>query len=200
MTEDTWADWQLWSIQNHWAAAYNIRSLLGGSQKGRYGLPAFPDFDNPPFGWLTDPYQGRVPHFMSPLTPTEQYTVATFWMFCRAPMFYEGVRTYPIHIYVPVTRSEETDMRWKCYDGTLHSCSIGLRSHSCQLSPFSLSYCLFMCTGLGQLPLRRQQPHQSYSSSCTNSLHIAPSCVDCVTDVMMFGLCWDVLLNCVAHP
>ena len=90
MTEDTWADWRVWSIQNHWAAAYNIRDLLAGSHAGRYGLPAFPDFDNPPFGWLTDPYQGRVPHFMSPLTRDEQYTIAAFWMWARAPMFYEG--------------------------------------------------------------------------------------------------------------
>ena len=63
---------------------------LGGAKTGRYDLPSFPDFDNPPFGWLTDPYQGRIPHFMSPLTRDEHYTVAGFWMFSRAPMFYEG--------------------------------------------------------------------------------------------------------------
>ena len=90
MTEDTWADWKQWQIFNHWEAARRIVDFLGGAKTGRYGLPAFPDFDNPPFGFLTDPYQGRIPHFMSPLTRDEQFTVAAFWMFCRAPMFYEG--------------------------------------------------------------------------------------------------------------
>jgi alpha-galactosidase len=90
MTADTWASWQQWHIVNHWHAAYIIRDFIGGSKTGRYGVPAFPDYDNPPFGWLTDPYQGREPHFMSPLTPDEHYTVASFWMFSRAPMFYEG--------------------------------------------------------------------------------------------------------------
>lgn len=90
MTADTWASWQQWHIVNHWHAAYLIRDFIGGSKIGRYGVPAYPDYDNPPFGWLTDPYQGRQPHFMSPLTHDEHYTVATFWMFSRAPMFYEG--------------------------------------------------------------------------------------------------------------
>ena len=90
MTEDTWADWQAWHIYNHWEAARRIVDFLGGAKTGRYGLPAYPDYDNPPFGFLTDPYQGRIPHFMSPLTRDEQYTVAAFWMFSRAPMFYEG--------------------------------------------------------------------------------------------------------------
>ena len=98
MTEDTWANWTLWSIQNHWAAAANLVDFLGGAKPGRYGLPTYPDYDNPPFGWLTDPYQGRVPHFMSPLTRDEHYTVAGFWMFSRAPMFYEGdLVTSPPH-------------------------------------------------------------------------------------------------------
>ena len=90
MTADTWASWQQWHIVNHWHAAYLIRDFIGGSKMGRYGVPAYPDYDNPPFGWLTDPYQGRQPHFMSPLTRDEHYTVAAFWMFSRAPMFYEG--------------------------------------------------------------------------------------------------------------
>ena len=90
MTEDTWADWQQWQIFNHWEAARRILHFLGGAKTGRYGLPAYPDYDNPPLGYLTDPYQGRVPHFMSPLTPDEQYTVCAFWMLSRAPMFYEG--------------------------------------------------------------------------------------------------------------
>jgi hypothetical protein len=89
-TTDTWASWELWHIANHWHAAYLIRDFLGGSKIGRYGVPAYPDYDNPPFGWLTDPYGGRVPHFMSRLTHDEHYTVASFWMFSRAPMFYEG--------------------------------------------------------------------------------------------------------------
>jgi hypothetical protein len=90
MTADTWSSWERWHIYNHWHAAYLIRDFIGGSKTGRYGAPAFPDYDNPPFGWLTDPYQGREPHFMSPLTRDEHYTVASFWMFSRAPMFYEG--------------------------------------------------------------------------------------------------------------
>ena len=134
MTADTWAYWRRWSIQNHWAAAHNIVDLLGGAQRGRYGLPAYPDFDNPPMGYLTDPYQGRVPYFMSPLTRDEQYTIAAFWMFARAPMFYEGDLVSRTHTRTP------PPLHHSLHTGTDHSalpcpvCSAGQRTPD----PFSL--------------------------------------------------------------
>ena len=92
VSDDTWDRWE--QIKDHFLTAQQMQLFIA-HPNGRYGLPAWPDLDMLPLGYLSIEGNVTAPVRYCNLTQDEQVTLMSLWTMFRSPLMYGGDLQHP---------------------------------------------------------------------------------------------------------